>query len=510
MQKPGTNQPSRRDQWVLLATILASGMAILDGTALNVALPALQRDLQADGLGLLWIVNAYLLMLAALILPGGSLGDHIGRRKVFMAGIGLFLVASLACGMAPDAGLLIAARVAQGVGGALMVPGSLAILTAYFPAEGRGKAIGTWSGAGAAMVVAGPLLGGALADAGLWRGVFFLNLLIGLLTLWLTYRHVPESYDEQAPPGLDYPGAALAALGLAGLTYGFTMLPRFGFGDPRIYGTLLGGVLALLLFVRVERTSRHPMLPLALFRSGTFSGANLLTLLLYSALSACTFFLALNLVQVQGYSPSQAGLAFMALPLPLVLLSRWAGKLTDRWGVRLPLITGPLVAGGGFWLLSRVGLTAGPAAYWSGFFPGILVFGFGMTITVVPLTSAVMGSVPAHYSGTASGVNNAVSRLAAVLAIAVLGAVAISRFTGEVRTVIAGMAFTSAQRTDILAEARNFGEARVPAAVTQTALADALQHTFRRAFADAFGGVMQICALLAWASAGAAALLIKK
>jgi MFS family permease len=359
------------------------------------------------------------------------------------------------------------------------------------------------------MVVAGPLLGGALADAGLWRGVFFLNLPIGLLTLWLTHRYVPESYDQQAPQGLDYPGAGLAAAGLTGLTYGFTMLPRFGFSDPRIYGALLGGVLALLLFVRVEWASRHPMLPLSLFRSGTFSGANLLTLLLYGALSACTFFLALNLVQVQGYSPSQAGLAFMPLPVPLVLLSRWAGKLTDRWGARLPLIAGPLVTGGGFWLLSRVGLTAGPAAYWSGFFPGILVFGFGMTITVVPLTSAVMGSVPAHSSGTASGVNNAVSRLAAVLAIAVLGAVVISRFTGEVRTAIGGMALTSAQRTGILAEARNFGEARVPAAVGQTELAAAVQGIFRRAFVDAFGWVMQVCALLAWASAGAAALLVR-
>jgi len=392
-------------RWILFATILASSMAFIDGSALNVALPSLQADLQASGAQLLWIVNAYMLMLAALILVGGSLGDKLGRKKVFMIGIGLFLLASLACGLAPTVALLIGARVVQGVGGALMIPGSLAIISASFGDDRRGRAIGTWSAATTLVTIAGPLLGGFLADNGLWRGVFLINIPLGVAALLVLLFKVPESRDEQAAPGIDYLGAALASLGLAGLTYGFISAPQLGFGDPLVFGTLLGGVIALAAFVLVEARSRHPMMPLQLFRSRTFSGANLLTLFLYGGLSVGIFFLSLNLVQAQGYSQSLAGLAFTPLAVLISVLSRLAGGLADRFGPRLPLIVGPSLAGLGFLLFAFVGLTAGPPSYWTTFFPGILLFGIGMAITVAPLTAAVMGALPSHYAGTASGIN---------------------------------------------------------------------------------------------------------
>src|SRR6266540_499832 len=296
--------------WVLIATILASSMAFIDGSALNVALPALQADLHATGAQLLWIVNAYLLMLAALILVGGSLGDRLGRKKVFMAGIGLFMLASLACGLAPTVELLIGARVIQGIGGALMIPGSLAIIGASFGAEQRGRAIGTWSAATTLVTIAGPVLGGFLAGAGLWRGVFLINLPLGIAALLVLYFKVSESRDETVDRAIDYLGAILVALGLAGLTYGFISAPTRGFDDIQSAGALVVGVGALAAFVVVESRTPHPMLPLRLFRSRTFSGTNLLTLFLYGALSVGIFFLSLNLVQVQGYSQSLAGLAF--------------------------------------------------------------------------------------------------------------------------------------------------------------------------------------------------------
>ncbi len=376
-----------RGRWVLFSTILASSMAFIDTSALNVALPALQEDLHASGVQLLWIVNAYLLMLAALILVGGSLGDRLGRKKVFMIGISLFVLASLACGFAPTTEFLIGARVVQGIGGAMMIPGSLAIITTYFAPDQRGGAIGMWSAATTIVTVAGPVLGGLLADAGLWRGVFLINLPLGITTLLVLYFKVPESRAE--------------------LTYGFISLPDLGFGNPRIYGTLLGGFVALVAYVVVEARSDHPMMPLHLFKSRTFSGTNLLTLFLYGALSVSTFFLCLNLVQAQGYSQSLAGLADIPFALLLTGLSGWAGGLADRHGPRLLLIVGPLLIGLGFLLMAFVGLTDGPSDYWKTFLPGIIVFGLGMGITVAPLTTAVMGSVATQYAGTASGINNA-------------------------------------------------------------------------------------------------------
>ncbi|MCL4394480.1 MAG: MFS transporter, partial [Chloroflexi bacterium] len=279
--------PTRADphlgRWVLASTILASSMAFIDGSALNVALPAVQAALNASGALLLWVVNAYLLMLAALILVGGSFGDELGRKRVFMLGITLFMFASLLCGLAPSIEFLIAARVLEGIGGALMIPGSLAIISSFFPAGERGQAIGTWSAVTTIVTLAGPVLGGFLANAGLWRGVFLINLPVGLTALAVLYSKVPESRGDQAGGKIDWLGALLAVVGLAGLTYGFLSAPDFGFQSPSVFASLAGGLAALIAFVIVESRSTHPMMPLGLFRSHTFSGTNLLTLFLYGA-----------------------------------------------------------------------------------------------------------------------------------------------------------------------------------------------------------------------------------
>jgi EmrB/QacA subfamily drug resistance transporter len=495
-------------RWVLFATILASCMAFIDSSALNVALPALQAGLHASGAQLLWIVNAYLLMLAALILIGGSLGDKLGRKKIFMLGIGLFMLASLACGLAPTIELLIGARVAQGVGGALMIPGSLAIIGASFGDDRRGRAIGTWSATTTLVTIAGPMLGGFLADAGLWRGIFLINLPLGIAALLVLFFKVPESRDAQASSAIDYPGVVLASLGLAGLTYRFISAPRLGFADWRVYGTLLGGLVALVAFVIVEARSDHPMMPLQLFRSRTFSGANLLTLFLYGGLSGGTFFLTLNLVQAQGYRQSIAGFAFTPFAVLLATLSRLTGGLADRYGPRLPLIVGPALVGLAFLLFSFVGLTNGPASYWTTFFPAILVFGVGMAITVAPLTAAVMGALPAHFAGTASGVNNAVSRMAGVLTLAIVGAAALFVFARALETRTADLGLSGAARAELQRAAAQLGAATVPAEVAP-AQADAVKLAIRQAFVDTYRVVMIVCATLAWLSAGMAALLLR-
>lgn len=497
-----------RGRWVLFSTILASSMAFIDTSALNVALPALQDDLQASGVQLLWIVNAYLLMLAALILVGGSLGDRLGRKKVFMIGISLFVLASLACGFAPTTEFLIRARVVQGIGGAMMIPGSLAIITTYFDPDQRGGAIGMWSAATTIVTVAGPVLGGLLADAGLWRGVFLINLPLGITTLLVLYFKVPESRAEEVCGQIDYPGAVLVMLGLAGLTYGFISLPDLGFGNPRIYGTLSGGIVALVAYVVVEARSDHPMMPLHLFKSRTFSGTNLLTLFLYGALSVSTFFLSLNLVQAQGYSQSLAGLADIPFALLLTGLSGWAGGLADRHGPRLLLIIGPSLIGLGFLLMAFVGLTDGPSDYWTTFLPGIIVFGLGMGITVAPLTTAVMGSVATHYAGTASGINNAVSRTAGVLAIAMVGSVALFAFAGAFVARTADIALSNEARVAIQSAAHQLGQVSLPKEVALENV-DAVKTAIKLAFVDTFRVVMIICTGLAWLSAIMAALLVE-
>jgi EmrB/QacA subfamily drug resistance transporter len=496
-------------RWVLLSTILASSMAFIDGTALNVALPAIQAALKASGASLLWVVNAYLLMLAALILVGGSLGDDLGRKRVFMIGIGLFLLGSLASGLAPTIEFLIAARVLQGIGGALMIPGSLAIISAFFPSGQRGQAIGTWAAATTIVTLAGPVLGGFLANAGLWRGVFLINLPIGIAALVVLYFKVPESRNEQATGAIDWLGALLAMLALAGLTYGFISAPDLGFGDPSVAGALAGGMVALVAFIGVEARSAHPMLPLRLFKSHTFSGTNLLTLFLYGALSVGTLFLSLNLVQAQGYNLAVAGFAFTPFALILTALSRWAGGLVDRVGVRLPLTIGPALAGVGFLLMSFAGLTNGAASYWTSFFPGIAMLGIGMGITVAPLSTGVMNSVATDLAGTASGINNAVARTAGALAIAIVGAIALLVFAGAVQARTAPIPLPDTARATLASESAQLGAAAVPPQVPPES-AGAVANAIRVAFVDTFNVVMLICTGLAWLAAITAGLLVDK
>ncbi|HZW02634.1 MAG TPA: MFS transporter [Anaerolineaceae bacterium] len=492
---------------VLIAAILASSMAFLEGSALNVALPAMQIDLDASATELLWIVNAYQVMLAAFILVGGSLGDRLGRRKVFAAGMTLFMAASLVCGLAPTASFLIAARVLQGAGGALMIPGSLALINSLVSAERRGEAIGTWSAVTTVVVIIGPVLGGFLAGLGLWRLVFLIAVPVGLPALVVLLRGVPENRDAAAGP-VDLPGGALAVLSLAGLTYGFIAAPDFGFSDGRVLLALAVGVLGLAAFVWVERRSAYPMMPLHVFRSATFSGANLLTFFLYGALTASNFFLALNLVQAQGYSEALAGLAFLPFSIPLALLSRWAGRWADRNGPRRLLILGPAAVGAGFILLALPGVTAGPAAYWTTYFPGVLLFGIGMGLTVAPLTTAVMAALPRRYSGVASGINNAISRTAGVLAVAILGSLALFMFQGQLLNHVSALDLPAPAVDALRSQAGELGALSVPAAVP-AGQASAVEVAVRQSFAGTFRVILLVCAAMAFVSAGMAAWLIR-
>ena len=406
-------------RWVLLATIFGSGMAMLDATVVNIALPSIGRDFGAGFQTLQWIVNAYTLTLAALILLAGALGDHFGRRRVFIIGVTWFALASLLCGLAPTAEILVAARALQGIGGALLTPGSLAIISSSFVATDRAAAVGAWSGLSGVAAAIGPFLGGYLVLLN-WRAVFLINLPVAVFIVVVSLRHVADTLDAQSPPGLDVTGSVLAAAGLAGLTYALTSLGS-GAGGAEVAAAGVGGLVALVAFVEVERRSPHPLVPLGLFADRRFSVANTVTFVVYAGLSVFFFLLVLHLQIVARFSPLVAGTALLPVTVLMLLLSARAGALAERIGPRLPMSLGPLLAALGFLLTLRIGRMA---SYLGDVLPAVVVMGLGLSLTVAPLTATVLNSADPRYAGTASGVNNAVARSAGLLAVAVIPAVA--------------------------------------------------------------------------------------
>jgi EmrB/QacA subfamily drug resistance transporter len=404
-----------------LVTVLGSGLVVLDATVVNVALPAIGQGFGANLRGLQWIVNAYTLTLAGLLLLGGSLGDRYGRRRLFVVGILWFAGASLICAIAPNAPSLIVARALQGIGAALLTPGSLAIIETTVHPEDRSAAIGAWSGLGGVMTAIGPVVGGYLTTAISWRLIFFINLPLAAVAAWAAIRHLPESRDEHAAGRLDYIGAALAALGLGGIVFAFTAGPVDGWATPRGLATGVGGIIALISFVVVERSRRHPLLPLEMFRSRQFTAANAVTFVIYGALGGTLFLLPIQLQRVVGLSALQSGSALIPMTIVMLLLSSLAGRLAQRVGPRLPMTVGPVVAAIGLALLVRVVPGGG---YWLTIFPAVVVFGLGLSITVAPLTATVLAAAGPEHAGIASAVNNDVARAAGLVAVATLPLVA--------------------------------------------------------------------------------------
>lgn len=491
--------------WVLAATIVGSSMAFIDGTVVNVALPALQSSFHATVVGVQWVVESYGLFLAALILVGGALGDRYGRRLIFLVGVGIFAVASAACGFSSSIEQLIIARSIQGIGAAFLVPGSLAIISASFDEKSRGQAIGTWSGFTAITTALGPVLGGWLVQNASWHWVFFLNLPLAAAVIAISLWRFPETRNRAAGR-LDWTGALLATIGLGGLVNGFLESSTFGWSHPLVFGSLGAGAAALVVFVFVETRTHSPMVPLTLFKSHAFSGANLLTLLLYSALGIFFFLFSMNLIQVQKYSATATGAAALPLILLLFLLSRWSGGLVTRYGPRNPLIIGPLIAAAGFDLFAAPGIGG---SYWATFFPAFVVLGLGLAVSVAPLTTVVMNSVNQDHAGTASGINNALARVAGVLAIAILGIVMVSAFTFSLQRALTGVGLSADVLHEIRSNTIRLGALEPPFNLDASTSA-MIRAAISKAFLFGFRLVMLICAGLSAASSAVAWLMIPR
>jgi EmrB/QacA subfamily drug resistance transporter len=482
--------------WVLAATILGSSMAFIDTTVVNVALPALQSNLHANVVDVQWVIESYGLFLSALILVGGALGDSLGRRAMFLLGVVGFAVASAGCGFSSSIKSLLVWRSVQGVGAAFLVPGSLAIISSSFDPQSRGRAIGTWAGFTTITTALGPVLGGWLIDHASWHWVFFINIPLAVLVLVISLWRVPESRRAN-PDSIDWLGASIVTLGLAALVYGFLETSILGWTDPRVMGSLIVGFGSLTLFVFVENSVRSPMVPVSLFRSASFSGANLLTLFLYAAVGIFFFVFPLNFIQIQKYSATATGAAGLPMILLMFLLSRWSGGLVTRYGAEIPLILGPLVTAAGFFLFAVPDVGT---RYWIGFFPAFVVLGLGMAISIAPLTTLVMNSVERDRVGTASGINNAVARVAGVLAVAVLGAVMVGAFTHSLRQSLAALKVNAHMVHQLESNAAKLGTLDAPPDADPPTAAK-IRSAIAEAFVFGFRLIMLLCACLASASA---------
>ncbi len=505
MRSKGGEVPCRPEArtWILAATILGSSLAFIDSTVVNVALPAIQFSFQATVVDVQWVVESYGLFLGALILAGGSLGDLFGRRRMFVTGVAIFAIASAGCGLASSIQQLIIARSIQGVGAALLVPGSLAIISTSFDEKMRGPAIGTWSGFTAITTALGPLVGGWLVQHASWRWAFFINLPLAFAVVAISLWKIPESRSSLGGR-IDWLGALFVSLGLGGVVIGLIESVSLGWGHPLVFGSLAIGLAFAVAFTLAEDRIAPPMVPLALFRSRSFSGANLLTLFLYAAVGIFFFLFPMNLIQVQGYSATAAGAAMLPLILLMFLLSRWSGGLVARYGPRGPLIAGPLIAALGFALCA---VPAAGGGYWTTFFPAVVVLGFGMTITVAPLTTVVMNSVDQTRVGTASGINNAVARVASVLGIAMLSIVMVSAFGSRLNHSLASLALPLDTLHAVKSEEIKLAGLPLPTSLnpeTKAAIAGAIGE----AFVFGFRIVMLICAGLSLASAAVAGIVI--
>jgi EmrB/QacA subfamily drug resistance transporter len=501
-----TSDPAaaRAARWTLVSAILGSSMAFMDGTVVNVALPAIQRHLDASAAEAQWIVEAYALFLAALLLVGGALGDRYGRKRLFLVGVVVFTAASAACAAARAPGGLIAARALQGIGAALLVPGSLALLGANVPEAERGQAIGTWSAFSGVTAAIGPVVGGFLVDQVSWRWAFLLNVPIGAVLVVACLAKVPESRGDGGHGPLDIVGALLATGGLAGIVFALIQAPTRG-GDPVVLWTSgVAGLAALAAFVWREARAANPMLPLRLFRNRHFAGANLVTLLLYAALGGGLYFVPLDLIQVQGWSATAAGAALLPFVAILFALSRWAGGLVDAVGPKIPLVAGPATAALGFALFARTGVGG---SYWTSFFPAVCVLGLGMAITVAPLTTTVMNALGEPLAGTASGVNNAVSRTAGLLAIAALGVLLARVFDARLQDALTSSTLPRDVARHVAMQQDKLGAITAPAGAS-AAVAAQVHALVAGLFVAGFRAVMLTSAALALAGAASAAWLI--
>ncbi|MEL6308514.1 MAG: MFS transporter [Chloroflexota bacterium] len=497
-QTPPSDHIDANGWWVLVVTVVASSIAYIMQAALNVALPVIQIELDASGADILWIINAYLLFLSSFLLVGGAWGDLFGRRRVFVMGILIFTGASIVCGLASNTTTLIVARAIQGFGGALMVPGSLAIIAAYFDDATRGRAVSIWATFTTGATLFASVLGGVLADLGIWRAIFWVTIPLSLFSLYGLLTRVPESYDKKASKHIDWLGTALITLSLGLIVYGATELGRTPtFDNPRLFWIMLLGALLMGVFVWVEQRVPQPILPLKLFRSPTFTGINILTFCLYGALTTVLTFIPLLLQQVQNYSATAAGLVDMPITILVAVLSGWAGTLNSKYGPRRPMIVGSTIAGIGFALLAIPSITTGPVTYWITYFPGFFMLGIAFGIINAPLTNAALSSVPQRYSGLASGINHAMARAAGVLLLAFMGGISIISFGNTLQTSLVDIPISAENTAQLIENASDFANIAIPDTIAPE-LYPQTERAVNHALLNVFRVLMLIAAALCW------------